>query len=202
MDTKKLFATFAILMLALGIAGFAYAHWEKIITINGTVNTGTLCAEFVPPVTTTDHGNDWTCDEGLINVRQLDKDVGSSSATIVAPDKIEIVLTKVYPSYYEHISFWVHNCGTIPWKIQKVIFNPGEIEIQKPRYLTLDLNGDGKADVEIRWGDNFGVQIEPCEKLDISFEIHVLENAPQEATLTFTASIVVVNWNEYVPPKS
>jgi hypothetical protein len=200
MQNKKLMAIPILLVLALVLTGFAYAHWEKIITINGTVNTGTLCAEFVPTVTKTDYGNDWTCDKGFINVRQLDKDVGSSSATIVASDKIEIVLTNVYPSYYEHISFWVHNCGSIPWEIQKVIFNPGGIEIQKPGYLTLDLNGDGKADVEIYWGDGFGTQTEPCEKLNISFEIHVLDNAPLDETLTFTAGIVVVNWNEYVPP--
>jgi len=200
MQNKKLMAIPLLLIFALVLTGFAYAHWEKIITINGTVNTGTLCAEFVSPVTTTDHGNDWTCDKGLINVHQLTKDVGSSSASIVAPDKIEIVLTNVYPCYYEHIAFWIHNCGNIPWKIQKVIFTPGGTEIEKATYLTLDLNNDGKADVEIYWGDNFGIQREYCEKLDISFEIHVLEDAPQGKMLSFTASIVVVNWNEYVPP--
>jgi hypothetical protein len=200
MQNKKLIVIPMLLVFALVLTGFAYAHWEKIITINGTVNTGTLCAEFVGSVSTTDEGNDWTCDEGLINVRQLTKDVGSSSAKIVAPDKIEVKLINVYPCYYEHISFWVHNCGNIPWKIQKVIFNPGGVEIEKPGYLTLDLNGDGKADVEIYWGDNFGTQREYCEKLNISFEIHVLEDAPQGDTLTFTAGIVVVNYNEYVPP--
>jgi len=37
METKKLMATFAILIIALGIAGFAYAHWEKTVTIDGEV---------------------------------------------------------------------------------------------------------------------------------------------------------------------
>jgi len=42
MNGKKIFAILAILMIALGIAGFAYAHWEKIVTVDGTVKTGRL----------------------------------------------------------------------------------------------------------------------------------------------------------------
>jgi len=37
METKKLMATFAILMIALGIAGFAYAHWSEKVYIEGEV---------------------------------------------------------------------------------------------------------------------------------------------------------------------
>ena len=196
MKNKKLITIPMLLIFALVLTGFAYAHWEKIITINGSVDTAKLCAEFVAPITTTDHGNDWTCDEGLTNVRQLTKDVGSSSATIVASDQMEVVLTNVYPCYYEHMSFWIHNCGEIPWRINRVIFSPGNVVIQTPSYLKLDLNGDGKMDVEIYWGNNFGTQVDPCEKVDLSFEIHVLQDAPQGQALAFTVEIVVRNWNE------
>lgn len=196
MKNKKLITIPMLLIFALVLTGFAYAHWEKIITINGSVDTAKLCAEFVAPITTTDHGNDWTCDEGLTNVRQLTKDVGSSSATIVASDKMEVVLTNVYPCYYEHMSFWIHNCGEIPWRINRVIFSPGNVVIQTPSYLKLDLNGDGKMDVEIYWGNNFGTQVDPCEKVDLSFEIHVLQDAPKGQALAFTVEIVVRNWNE------
>jgi len=196
MKNKKLITIPMLLIFALVLTGFAYAHWEKIITINGSVDTAKLYAELVEPITTTDHGNDWTCDEGLTNVRQLTKDVGSSSATIVASDKMKVVLTNVYPCYYEHISFWIHNSGEIPWRINRVIFNPGGIVIQETSYLKLDLNGDGKMDVEIYWGNNFGTQVDPCEKVDLSFEIHVLQDAPKGQALAFTVEIVVRNWNE------
>lgn len=200
MQNKKMVAIPILLMIALSMIGFTYATWSQTLYINGTVSTGTLSAKFVPPVTKTDQGLDWNCDDGLINVRQIDKDIGSSTATIVADKEITVVLTNVYPCYYEHISFWIHNDGTIPWKIQKVIFYPGGKELHEPDYLTLDLNGDTYADIEIYWGDSFGIQREYCEKLDISFEIHILEKAPQGATLTFTIEIVIVQWNKYVPP--
>jgi len=196
MKNKKLITIPMLLIFALVLTGFAYAHWEKIITINGSVDTAKLYAELVEPITTTDHGNDWTCDEGLTNVRQLTKDVGSSSATIVASDQMEVVLTNVYPCYYEHMSFWIHNCGEIPWRINRVIFSPGNVVIQTPSYLKLDLNGDGEMDVEIYWGNNFGTQVDPCEKVDLSFEIHVLQDAPKGQALAFTVEIVVRNWNE------
>lgn len=190
-------------MLGLLISGLAYAHLEKTITISGSVGSATLappCAKFVPPVTRTDHDNDWTSDEGFDNVRELYKNVGSSSGTIVADNKVEITLTNVYPSYYEHIALWVYNCGTTPWKIQAVVFNPGGIVKENTGYLTLDLDNDQLADVEIYWGDSFGLPIGGGEKVNLSFEIHVLQDAPQDQTLGFTVEIVIVNPDEYVPP--
>jgi len=198
-------AIFAVALIVLAIAGFSYANWYEHLWLEGNVTTGDMCAEFVPPITTTDHGNDWTCDEGIVNVRQINKDIGNSSAYFMdvnqdgCNDTIVIELNNVYPCYYEHIAFWIHNCGTIPWRIYKVIFTPGNIEIYEAGYLTLDLDGDGNADVEIYWGNNFGAQVDPCERVDISFDIHILQPIPQGQMLTFTATIEMVNWNEFPP---
>jgi len=201
--TKTSIPVVAVLIIvALGIAGFAYAHWEKYMWLNVDVQTGYLCAEFVPPVTRTDHGFDWTCDEEFYNVRQIDKDIGNSNGTLVDTDEdgrydtIEILLNNTYPCYYEHIAFWIHNCGSIPWKIYEVDFNDGAVVLFEKGYLRLDLNSDGIDDVEIYWGNNFGVQVDPCDKVDISFEIHVLQGAPQDTTMNFTIEITVINWNE------
>lgn len=199
-------AIFAIALIALAIFGFSYAHWSETLWLSGTVRTGEMCAEFVPPITTTDHGNDWTCDVGITNVRQINKDIGNSGGHFVdvnqdgCNDTLVVELNNVYPCYYEHIAFWIHNCGTIPWRIWRVTFNPGNIIIYRPGYLTLDLNNDGNADIEIYWGDNFGQQVDPCGKVDLSFDIHILQPCPENTTLTFTAAIEMVNWNEYPPP--
>jgi len=196
----------AITLIALTIVGFTYAHWSETLWLNGTVTTGNMCAEFLPPITKTDHGKDWTYDPGIINVRQIDKDIGNSSGYFMdvnqdgCNDTLVIELNNVYPCYYEHISFWIHNCGTIPWRIWRVIFNPGNVIIYRPSNLTLDLNSDGKADIEIYWGNNFGQQVDPCGKVDLSFDIHILQPCPENTTLTFTVTIEMVNWNEY-PPK-
>lgn len=204
MRNMKLAVLPTLVIFGLLMTGFAYAGWSQTIYIEGSVASGTLCARFVPPVTRTDHGLDWNCGEGFVDPypHEVDEDVGSSSAEIVADGKVvEVNLVNVYPCYYELMTFTVHNCGTIPWKIQKVVFDPGGIEIDKPGYLTLDLNDDGKADVEIYWGSGFGTQREYCEKLNISFEIHVLQDAPQGKPLAFTATIVVVQCDQYVPPE-
>jgi len=201
MQNKKILTLPALVIISLLVSGVGFSHWEKIVTINGVVQTGTLCAKFVPPVLQLDQGNDWTCDEGIVNVHQLTKNVGSSSTRIVPPDNVvlEIRLDNVYPSYYNSFDFNVKNCGTIPWRIQEVIFNPGNIVLTHQGYLRLDLTGDGKDDVEIYWGNSFGVQNDPGDKVDISFEIHVLENMPQDQhDLSFTVQIVVWNWNETI----
>lgn len=194
-------AFLVITVITLSIVGFSYAHWEKYMWMDVDVTTGTMCAEFVSPVTRTDHGLDWTCDEGFENVRQINKDIGNSNGTLVDTDgdgyndTIEILLNNTYPCYYEHISFWIHNCGTIPWKIHNVTFNDVAVLYAKG-YLRLDLNGDGYDDVEIYWGNNFGAQVDPCEKADLSFEIHVLQDAPPGTTMSLLIKITVINWNE------
>jgi len=208
MKSKKFMAIPIFLIIALVLMGFAYAHWEKIVTINGKVTTGEVCWEFEegsiiqrdpydPPT------KDSTCDPGFTNPRWLDKNVGYTNVTVLDQDGdgcneiLDVKMVNVYPCYYEHIAFWVHNCGSIPIKIWKVIIG-GQAFYALPIYMQLDLNNDGKADIEIKWGDNFGVQIEPCQTItDISFDVHVLQPAPPDTTLHFTIEFVAINWNEY-----
>jgi type 1 fimbria pilin len=198
---KKMITLVTIAILAMLMVGVSYSMWSKTLYINGIASTGILCARFVPPVTSLDTGNDWTCDPGFGDVRQLGKDVGNTSARIVPPDNttIEVTLNNTYPSYYDHIDFWMYNCGTMAWILQNVTFNPGAVTITSAGYLALNLSGGISPDVEIYWGDDFGTQVPPKGMIDISFAIHVLQAAPQNQTLTFTVSIVVVNWDEYVP---
>ena len=210
MDTKKLFATFAILTLALGIAGFAYAHWTQTITIEGTLTSGVLCWEVTMVRCEDDQPGekDYHCYDGFEGGYswQGAKDVGMTSAYKKDPRTIEVILNNVYPSYFTSVSFYVHNCGTIPLIVDKVLIKNqthivAELRKVPAPVVRLDLNGDGKDDVEILWGNNFGAQIHPCDTSpEFSFWVHVLQGAPQGATLSFTIEVVAINWNEYVPP--
>jgi len=205
-------AIVAVALMALTIVGFSYAHWSDTLWLKGTVTTGKLCAEFEEgmEIQKDPFGqfNDWTCEEEFIDIHQLTKNIGYTNLTYETkdhdncPNTLKIDMVNVYPCYYEHISFWVKNCGTVPWVLTEVIFNPGHVVItKKGTYFTLDLNGDGKADIEIKWGDNFGSQTDPGEDFEISFHIHVLEPIPKDSVLSFTAEINVINWNEYpLPP--
>jgi len=114
-----------------------------------------------------------------------------------------VTLHNVYPWYYTHIAFKVTNDGTIPVKIWRVVIDGKYYyklnEQQLRQGVEIDLNHDGKPDVLIWWGDNFGAQLHPGQSADISFDITVLQGAPQGATLTLTISLQAVQWNEYSP---
>ena len=74
----KMTAIFAILMIALMAVGFAYAHWEKIIYINGTVNAADFDVRFSAAST---NDPDSTFDPGLKNVVTAVYDDGTYQAS-------------------------------------------------------------------------------------------------------------------------
>jgi len=146
--------------------------------------------------------NDWNNINGTIF--QTDKDVGCTTTEYEDTDgdgdydTLEINFTNVYPYYYNHIAFMVHNNGDIPLNITKVVFKvDGTVvaEITEPSEVSLDLNGDGYDDVTICWGNNFNVQIDPCDKLDLSFDITFLQGCPEGYTVILTIEIIATQWN-------
>jgi len=172
MDTRKLFAIFAVLMLALGIAGFAYAHWEKIITINATINTGDVDLIIVSA-----SDDDDGIDPGK------NKDVADTTITIDPndPEKAIVTITNAYPSYYVYIHVTIRNVGSVPVKLK-------EIRTTAPDCITVEA-----------W-NHITEQLEPYPdepyQSDYSARIHVEQCAEQGATYTFTIEFVFWNWNE------
>lgn len=205
------------------------AMWYNSLRINTYVDTGELDWEIVDGTLTYidacglepgygyPGGNDWNATNlpapGTV---QLDKDVGCTMVSLIDTDgdgdydTMNITLTNVYPWYYTHIAFKVHNDGTIPLRIWRVKISNGtnewifyelnEQELQQG--LEVDLNDDGASDVLVWWGDNFGAQLHPCESADISLDLTVLQEAPESATLTLYIYLEAVQWNEYTsgPP--
>jgi hypothetical protein len=205
-----------LLVFALVTIGFVYAHWSETLYINTIVNTGELDWEFSAWYCW-DQGVDYHCRDGFVGSPPfwLDpdkKDIGSQELIPIDTDSdgdndtLLFNLYNVYPSYFTSVSLYVHNCGTIPLIIDKVVIKNQTHTVAELRkvpvpVVKVDLNGDGKEDIEILWGNNFGVQLEPCENSpEISFWIHILQDAPEGATLTFTIELVAIQWNMYVPP--
>ncbi len=158
-------------------------------------------------------GNDWNATYlPLPGALQLDKDVGCTNVELIDSDgdgdydTMNITLYNVYPWYYTHIAFKVHNDGTIPLKIWRVVFGGVEYyelnEQELQQGVELDISGDGQPDILVWWGDNFGVQLHPCQSADISFDLTILQTAPQSSTMSFTISFDAVAWNEYSIPTS
>lgn len=178
MDTKKLFITFAILMLVLGIAGFAYAHWEKIVTIDGTVNTGNFDVVIVHVGDDDERGEP---DPGK------DKDVADTTVRIdqIDPERAIVTITNAYPCYEAHVDVTVRNVGSIPAKLKGFIT-------------------DAPMCIEVEVWDGIGEQIDPYSwggppdkyQKDYTIRIHVLQCAEQGTTYTFTVKLIFRNWNE------
>lgn len=223
---RKSIAIIIIASLVL-LSASAMAMWSQTLKVNVYASTSEVDVEIVngtviyidacglAPGYGFFGGNDWNAtwypDPGS---EQLDKDVGCTIVSLIDSDgdgdsdSMNITLNNVYPWYYTHIAFKIHNNGGIPIKIWRVILSNGthnftyyelnEQELQQGEEI--DVTGDGKPDITLWWGDNFGEQLHPCDSADISFDITVLQEAPQGSSLTFILYLEVVQWNEYVIP--
>jgi len=203
MPNRKLVAIPVFLIFALVITGFAYAHWSETLLITATVDTSELDWELTTPVSYLDHPgtNDWAADCEW-NFWQGDKDVGGPTQVKLKDtdgdddfDTLEVTLVKAYPSYAEQISFQVHNNGEIPLIFKKVIIDGNEINPGGPDTVSLDVTGDEKYDLKIRFSGALGLQFEPCTSKPISISILVLQDAPENTPLSFTIQLVAENWS-------
>ena len=223
---NKIATVFIVSIFALSGLGTAYAMWSDTVTIHGTIETGTVEWEFAYPITVTDlfcplpyyptPTPDWNCDPDLgfngpyPQPYLSDKNVGCGEAFLIDSHTIEFNIYNVYPGYYNHLDFWVHGLGTIPIKIDSVVFTdasgnqigylkgaPGSVTLM---IAELDLNGDTYPDAQVEWGDNWGAQLHHCDKADISFGICFLQPLPQDEIITLYIHLRAVQWNEYTYP--
>lgn len=209
----------ALAVLATSVAA-AYSMWSSSLSVNGYVKTGELDAEFLdgslmyldacglPAGYGYAGGNDWNSssypDAGAY---QLDMNVACTDAKLIDTDgdgdydALNITIHNAYPGYYTHVTFNIRNNGDIPLKIWRVVIdgksyyeiNEGEAQ----NGVEVDLNNDGKPDVRIWWGDNFGKELYPGDSAAISFDLTVLPSAPQGAKLTLTIKYEMIQWNGY-----
>ena len=165
----KIATLFAVLLIALALAGFSYAWWTETLTINGTVNTGELDAEFTNPLTKS-CSEYMTCDVVFI-------DGGESDPTPIDNSTIIVTVYNGYPSGWCNITFNIHNCGTLPAKV-------GSIDIVKDPALDVSLEGL-----------SVGTTINPSNTVSPILKIHVNENALEISTYTFNVTIAFVQFN-------
>jgi len=183
MDTKKIAATFAVLMLALGIAGYAYAHWSDTLWLKGTVTTGKF-------------GLQWTFDATLPseNTKLGYGPVANLTWKFVDDANgihkgIVITLDNVYPCLNVTGHIDIKNIGTIP---------AGYVDSESNMTVNPD---SAKEWVDIYEATPFGdiTQIEPGEDAGYNFIIHFNEATLQGATATVEINLVFWNWNEITP---
>jgi predicted ribosomally synthesized peptide with SipW-like signal peptide len=137
---KKIGLLLLALVIALGALGVGYAKWTDTVTINGTVNTGTLILGVKDIGTNDAKGTlDTLCAPVPgVAVGQERKDVGSfdsANGTVKAGcdgyyADITETLTNVYPGYYGESTIELKNCGTVPLKIEDIqLTNPSGTDL-------------------------------------------------------------------------
>ena len=208
------------LLLALGLLGVGYAAWTDEIVVTGDVSTGEVklgvfsCSllDSIAPINpggdfpTTNP--DWSIAPGFVSPPfLLDKNVAwgecelSDSNGDGVNDTVTVTFHNTYPCYFNVVNFYPYNAGTIPIRINSVLIEwdgGSQLITSSPYYVGMDINGDGYDDIEILWGNNFGAELNPGGfPVEVSFWIHVLQEAPQNASLSFTATMMAVQWDEY-----
>ena len=196
---SKMVAIFATLMIALMVAGFAYAHWSETLLISGTVKTGELNLEL-----------SCKCDD---NDNYADKNVADITCSVTdlptEPDSVTITITNAYPCYEVYVTIDVENVGTVPADLKSVeVSYPDKvIPVDKdgdgfPDLLFYDANENGIADddewmAEIKYLDieDFS-QIHKGETKYIKMTVHFTNpGLPENWTGTFTITLVYENWS-------
>ncbi len=158
--------TFSALILALAMAGVAYAHWSETLYISGTVNTGELDVAITA-------GDSW-------DTEPYEKDVSSIRCWVEISDPytLWVEVKNAYPCIDYHQRFTVRNTGTIPVHL----------------YLTLGQH-DPDITVEIT-GIPQAHQLHPNEAITGQIHVHVEQGAEQGSSYNFTAEILAVQWND------
>ena len=144
-----------------------------------------------------------------------DKDVGRCDA-MALPDGRDnepqpgsqaavVALSNVYPSYHCTTWFDVSNIGTVPVLLHSVtVQGKPAIPCSSGASTVYDLDADTQPDIEIcvselpvcPAGETCEPQIDPRDVFQFNLDIHVLQTAPQDAGLAFTAKACLHQWNE------
>jgi hypothetical protein len=189
---KKLMAIFASMMIALCLVGASYALWSKWLYIDGRIGTDNVDVVFTHVSNLDEPGGisrDPKCPEQ--GGGRWDKDVGWTTVDGINEETINITLHNVYPCYYNDLEIEYTNVGSVPVKIQSITFTANFT------LASACCKDDGEVWVE--FVDGVGSQIEPGQKGASSLKIHVEQPAEQGTDYGFTATILFVQWNEYVP---
>jgi hypothetical protein len=141
METKKIMATFAILMIALSVAGFVYAAWYDSVKIEGTVKMGELIVGILSdpqsplayievsettngfPEGESGHGfvpKPWVANT-TVTLDDFETSAHHDPPQTVA-HKMIIEIDNAYPQYDVHIKGVMKNAGTIPAKGTLCVF--------------------------------------------------------------------------------
>lgn len=186
-----------VLLIGLATMGMGYGLWSKVLTIDTTVQTGSVDGRWVFA----------SCDEfytwpDLPTPNQLTeflgKDVGSFELDLDG-DQLFVTLHNTYPSYAVicDVKFKVE--GTIPVILRGVDITPvspnlAPCELSKTedeQNTTLEC-----PELTVIYIDGIGSQVHPGSLVASDLLIHVEQPAAQGDTYQFELGVCFAQWNE------
>ena len=194
---RKVTALVLLLLVSLAVVGVAYAMWDKTLTIEGTVNTGDVDAEWTFVSSGDPPG---AIDPGY------DKDVGELTCEIdgTDPQILHFTVNNGYPSYTADCEVEFNNTGTIPWIVEAISIIPG---MELTGCVLVGPNPAGSQELQcdqltITYIDALCTQVDPGDPFGLasSIRIHVEQPAEENWAYTFDVEVLLVQWNESACP--
>jgi len=175
-----------IVLFALTIAGYSYAHWSAYLDVEGEVETGELGAAIVTWFSN-DPGK--TIDPGYT------KHVATTTCWIDEDDPhyAYVLIENAYPSYEVRFTCDIENTGTIPWHMMTPKVNG--VTLVDSEWVDIDLDGDGDPDANFMYIDGETKQVHPDQFIEWSLRIHIKQTAHENWTYYFTIEVEVIQWN-------
>jgi len=191
--TRTLMLLVLTLVLALASLGVAYGLWSKVLSVEGTVNTGDLNADW--DLTSCGELYGWP---GPFHQGEfLGKDVGSVDAEIdpADPQILHFTVNNGYPSYVADCEVEYTNTGTIPLNVvgTTIIPEAGLTNCTLTGTQTKTLTCD---QLTVVFADGVGLQLDPDDSLASSVRIHVEQAAKERTTYEFDVGVCLAQWNE------
>lgn len=162
----RLTALVLVLVVGLVALGVAYAQWTASLTINGTVNTGSV-------------DGSWT-EAWCLDNETPPPDVGTVTVTGTGTQILTVAVDNAYPSYEADCSVKYTIGGSIPVKIKT---------------LTMTEPPGGEIDCTFTDGASGAVYL-PGELVASNFKIHVTASAAPNSFYECKAEIELVPFND------
>ena len=178
-----------LLLIALATMVVGYGLWSQTLQINGTVETGTVDAEWV-----------------FVSCNDFEgKDVGTVTGWIDPQDPswLFITLDNAYPLYAADCEVELQATGTIPIHVEAITFVPGQgltdCSVNQSQHTGSFVASCDQ--LEVRWHNGLCSQLHANEP-PIASSLHttVLQPAAMNATYTYGVEVFLVQYNESACP--
>ena len=218
---KKIGLLCLALVLALGALGVGFAHWADTITIDQTVETGSVKVGVFGVTQYSENKDvlDLTLSHGAYKFSKEITDAQVPGAALFGPgvyafyESASVNITNLYPSLWVLEDFVIGSVGTVPVKLKVTltVTDPDGVYDHMDMSWTVFLNGvsqasgSGKATVKGVDGELAkikaaleGIQLHECDVLVLYIDKHLQQEAPQDSqAASFTMTVEAVQWNMY-----